>query len=93
VTRGGVPARVTVTMTSRPQVSPQQAASLILDATEARALPRTNTADPLVFEFPNTLAAGNHWLRLRVDGTDSVLLDKSGPAPIFDPTQQILVPP
>jgi hypothetical protein len=93
VARGGVPPRVTVTMASRPQVRPQQAASLILDTMEAVALPRTNAADPLVFEFPNTLAAGNHWVRLRVDGTDSVLLDKSGPAAIFDPTQQIVVPP
>jgi hypothetical protein len=93
VARGGVPPRVTVTMASRPQVRPQQAASLILDTMEAVALPRTNAADPLVFEFPNTLASGNHWVRLRVDGTDSVLLDKSGPAAIFDPTQQIVVPP
>jgi hypothetical protein len=93
VTRGGAPPQVTVTLTSRPQVRPQQRASLILDATEAMALPRINAADPLVFEFADTLAAGNHWLRLRVDGTDSVLLDKSGPAPIFDPTQQITVPP
>jgi hypothetical protein len=93
VTRGGVPPRVTVSMASRPQVRPQQAASLILDTIEAVALPRANAGDPLVFEFPNTLAPGNHWVRLRVDGTDSVLLDKSGPAPIFDPTQQIVVPP
>jgi hypothetical protein len=31
-------------------------------------------------------------VRLRVDGTDSILLDRSGPAPIFDPTQRITVP-
>ena len=35
----------------------------------------------------------SHWVRLRVDGTDSVLLDRTGPAPVFDPTQQITVPP
>ncbi|HXJ01483.1 MAG TPA: DUF4255 domain-containing protein [Micropepsaceae bacterium] len=93
VTRGGVPPSVTVTMASRPQVRPQQSASLVLDTVEALAQPRVAAADPLVFQFSNTLAAGNHWVRLRVDGTDSVLLDKSGPAPIFDPTQQIAVPP
>ena len=49
--------------------------------------------DPLVFEFPDSLAAGSHWVRLRVDGADSVLLDRSGPAPVFDVTQQITVPP
>ena len=28
----------------------------------------------------------------RIDGTDSVLLDRSGPAPVFDASQQITVP-
>jgi hypothetical protein len=92
-TRGGVPPTVTVTMASRPQVRTQQRVSLLLDAVEAVALPRANPADLLVFQFSNTLAGGDHWVRLRVDGADSVLLDKSGPAPIFDPSQQITVPP
>jgi hypothetical protein len=93
VSRGGVPARVTVTLASRPQARPQQRVSFLLDALEAVALPRVNAAAPLVFEFANTVAPGSYWVRLRVDGTDSVLLDKSGPAPIFDPSQQITVPP
>lgn len=93
VVRGGVPARVIVTLASRPRVRPEQSATLILDSTEARALPRASAGDPLVFEFPNTLAAGPRWVRLRVDGTDSVLLDRTGPMPVFDPTQTIPVPP
>jgi Pvc16 N-terminal domain len=92
VARGGAPARVTVTMASRPQVRPEQGASLVLDAVESRASPRAAATDPLVFEFPNSVVAGLHWVRLRVDGADSVLLDRSGPAPVFDPTQQITVP-
>jgi hypothetical protein len=32
-------------------------------------------------------------VRLRVDGADSVLLDRTGPSPVFDVTQQITVPP
>jgi hypothetical protein len=91
-TRGGVPARVTVTLASRPQVRIEQRAILLLDAVEAAALPRAAATDPLVFEFPNSVAAGPHRVRLRVDGTDSVLLDRSGPAPVFDVTQQIPVP-
>jgi hypothetical protein len=55
-------------------------------------LARAAATDPLVFEFPNSIAAGSHWVRLRVDGTDSVLLDRSGPAPAFDLTQRITVP-
>jgi hypothetical protein len=91
--RGGVPVRVTVTLASRPQVRLEQRATLLLDGTEAAARPRAAASDPLVFEFPGSVSPGNHWVRLRVDGTDSVLLDRSGTAPVFDPTQQIAVPP
>jgi hypothetical protein len=92
VTRGGVPPKVTVTLLARPRVRREQRASLLLDSAEANALPRANDAAPLVFEFPDSVAAGPHWVRLRVDGTDSVLLDRSGPAPTFDATQRITVP-
>ncbi len=91
VTRGGVPPRVTVALRARPQVRAEQRAVLALGAREATALPRA-AADPLVFEFPDSLAAGAYRVRLRVDGTDSVLLDRSGPAPVFDPSQQVTVP-
>jgi hypothetical protein len=92
-TRGGAPVRVTITLRSRPQVRLEQRATLLLDGVEAAALPRAVPADPLVFEFPASTPAGAHWVRLRVDGADSVLLDRSGPAPVFDATQQITVPP
>ena len=91
-TRGGTPVRVTITLRSRPQVRLEQRATLLLDGIEAAALPRATPADPLVFEFPASVPAGAHWVRLRVDGADSVLLDRSGPVPVFDVTQQITVP-
>ncbi len=90
--RGGSPTVLTVTLHARPQVRPEQRATLMLDAAEAPALPRTAAADPLVFEFPDSLAAGQHWLRLRVDGADSILVDQTGPVPVFDPTQRLAVP-
>lgn len=93
VTRGGVPPQVTVTMRSRPQVRPEQGAILALDSMTANVQPRTLATDPLVFQFPDSLTAGPHRVRLRVDGADSVLLDRTGPAPVFDATQQITVPP
>jgi len=92
-TRGGVPLRLTIVMASRPQVRPQQSASLVLDSVEASALPRAAATDPLVFSFPNSVAAGPHRVRLRVDGADSILLDRSGPAPVYDVTQQLTAPP
>jgi hypothetical protein len=94
VTRGGPPPpHVTVTLAARPQVRPQQRATLMLDTVESTARTRVNATDPLIFEFPNTIPAGDHWLRLRVDGADSLLIDRSGPAPAFDVTQKITVPP
>jgi hypothetical protein len=92
VVRGGVPPQVTVTIHSRPRVRIGQRATLSLDGVTAEANPRTLAADPLVFVFPNTIPAGNRWVRLRVDGVDSPLVQRSGPAPVFDPTQQLAVP-
>jgi hypothetical protein len=92
IKRGGTPQRVTVTLRARPQVRLPQRATLMLDTAEATAKPRAAAADPLVFEFPDTVAPGAHWLRLRVDGTDSLLLDRSGPAPVFAASQQVTVP-
>jgi hypothetical protein len=93
VTRGGTPSVVTVTINARPQVRATQTATLMLDAAEATAQPRTADTDPLVFEFPDTLASGEHWLRLRVDGVDSLLIDRSKQPPVFDPSQKVTVPP
>lgn len=90
--RGGVPVRVTVTLAARPQVRLEQRASLMLGTAEAAALPRAAAADTLRFEFPDSVAAGPQWLRLRVDGVDSVLLDRAAAAPAFDPAQRVTVP-
>ena len=92
IVRGGTPSRVTVTLRVRPQVRLAQHATLMLGTVEANPQPRTGDADPFVFEFPGTITAGTHWLRLRVDGTDSLLLDRSGLAPVYAPSQQVTVP-
>jgi hypothetical protein len=92
IARGGAPPVVTVTLSSRPRVRVEQRTSLLLDGTEATALVRASASDPLAFEFSNSMTPGPHWLRLRVDGTTSVLLDRTGPAPAFDPSQQVVVP-
>ena len=93
IVRAAAPPRVTVTLFSRPRVRLEQRASLMLGTVEANARPRANVTDPLVFDFPDSLAAGPYFLRLRVDGVDSILLDRSGPNPAFDVTQQTTVPP
>lgn len=90
--RGGVPQTVTVTLHTRPQLRLGQRATLALGNSTAEAEPRMAAVDPLVFVFPGSLVAGNHWLRLRVDGVDSPLVLRSGATPLFDNTQQLAVP-
>ena len=92
IVRGGAPPRVTVTLHCRPQVRPEQAATLALGTSTALAARRSSATAPLVFDFPDALPAGAHWLRLRVDGVDSLLVDRAAPAPRFDPSQQVTVP-
>jgi Pvc16 N-terminal domain len=86
------PARVTVRMFSRPEVRPEQASVLALGTATAVAARRSLATDPLDFEFPDSLAVGLQWLRLRVDGVDSLLVDKSTSPPSFDPSYQVTVP-
>lgn len=92
VVRAGAPPQVTVTLRTRPQVRLGQRAILSLDGASADALPRAAASDPLMFNFPNSTPVGNRWVRLRADGVDSPLVLRSGPAPVFDPTQQLAVP-
>ena len=92
VTRGGVPQVVTVTLHARPQVRLGQRVTLALDSGTAEAATRAAAGDPLVFVFPGTVPSGNRWVRLRVEGVDSPLVMRNGPAPVFDPTQSIAVP-
>jgi len=55
----------------------------------------THPVDPqqptaLAFDVPG-VAAGTYTVRLRVDGADSIPVDFTGPVPVFDPTQQVVV--
>ncbi len=86
------PPRVAVRVFCRPQVRPEQPALLALGSVTAPAARRTQASDPLDFEFPGTLAAGPAWLRLRVDGVDSLLVDKAASPPVFDPAYRVTVP-
>lgn len=91
--RAGAPELVTATLFARPRVRPEQQAVLALGATTAVAARRLLASDALVFSLPGaSVAAGPQWLRLRVDGVDSLLVDKAAQPPRFDPTQQVAVP-
>ena len=82
---------VTLTLVFTPQVRPGQKVSL--NAGGHEALPSNFTAQTgsLDFVFPQ-LAAGPQWLRLRVDGADSVLVNRAVTPPQFDTTQRMSIP-
>lgn len=88
--RGGSGA-VTLTLSFTPQVRPGQKVSL--NAGGHEALPSNFTAQTgsLAFVFPE-LAAGQQWLRLRVDGADSLLVNRALTPPQFDTTQRMSIP-
>jgi hypothetical protein len=92
VARDAVTHRVTVTVGMSPQVRVEQDASLALDTATATAAPRTLPASQLAFDF-DPLPDGPHWVRLRVDGVDSQLIDRSATPPQFLAGQTVTVPP
>jgi hypothetical protein len=85
---------VTLTVTCSPVVWRGQRVTLVVGdleiAAEEIAAEKTNT---LVFISDTThVPPGTPmWVRLRVDGVESILIDRSGVAPVFDPTQQVTV--
>jgi hypothetical protein len=81
---------VTLTLTCRPQVGPDQRASLLLGDREIRAESRTAPTGNLSFNIA-AATSGDYFLRLRVDGVDSLLIDKSATVPVFDPLQKVTI--
>jgi hypothetical protein len=95
VVRDGVTGILTVTVKCSPKVLPLQTAALIVgDVERISTEPRTLPTDTLKFTFPKAVAPppGDYFLRLRIDGVESILIDQSGPVPQFDPTQRKTIP-
>ncbi|HEY1426210.1 MAG TPA: DUF4255 domain-containing protein [Caulobacteraceae bacterium] len=78
-------------VTVAPEVWPEQRASLLLNDNELPADPHAAKTATLSFKTAG-LAAGEYWARLRVDGVDSLLVDRSQTPPFFDPTQKVTLP-
>ena len=79
-----------VTPTCQPQVRPTQRVSLILGDREVIAEP-FNLATPTPSFVFSGLPNGTYWMRLRVDGADSPLIDRSVSPPVFN-APQVAVP-
>jgi hypothetical protein len=91
VTRNATTDAVTVHLLFRPQVWPGQRVSLQVGSREAPAPTITAKTGTIDFVF-SQLESGPQWLRLRVDGVDSVLIDRASTPPRFAVGQQVTVP-
>jgi len=88
--RGG-DGTVTVTVRCRPDVLPVQRVTLVVGESEALAETRAARTNTLTFRF-GQLPAGEFYVRLRVDGVESPLVNRASTPPSFDATQKVTVP-
>jgi hypothetical protein len=78
-------------LTCNPPVLPGQRVVLLLGARSLPADAITQSSDSLTFAAMG-VTAGNYRLRLRVDGVDSLLIDRSDERhPKFDESQQVVI--
>lgn len=72
----------TVTLTIRPQIRPHQRTSLVVGGREVLAQDHPSQMATLTFVIENA-PVGSHLLRVRVDGIDSLIVDRSVTPPVF----------
>jgi hypothetical protein len=80
----------TINLTCRPEVLPEQQVLLLVGDRQVAPEPFPNRTAALSFVVHGA-QAGSFRLRLRIDGVDSLLIDRSGVRPIFDETQKVTI--
>jgi hypothetical protein len=80
----------TVTLTVAPEVRPSQKASLLLGGREVPADAHTAQTASLDFTIVDA-PPGDHLVRVRVDGVDSQVIDRTVSPPAFDTTQLVTI--
>ena len=90
VTRSGN--TVTISLTCAPSILPSQEVSLIVGEQELFLAARTDPADSLAFTS-GSIPGGTYYYRLRVDGVESRLIDRSVQPPKFFDNQKVVIPP
>ncbi len=81
---------VTLDLTISPEVRPEQRAALLLADREVVAQPHTAQVNQLTFVIRGA-AVGDYFVRVRVDGSDSLLVQRNRTPPQYDPTQRVTV--
>jgi Pvc16 N-terminal domain len=72
----------TIKLTATPRVRPEQRVALLVGDQEVPSDDRTTTTNQLTFSM-KPAQPGTYFVRLRVDGVDSQLVDRSKPTPVF----------
>ncbi|CCG04037.1 DUF4255 domain-containing protein [Blastococcus saxobsidens] len=88
VTRDGQ-GDATITVTCAPPVEPDQTAALILGSRETPAEGHATTTGSLTFVVRDA-PVGTHLARLRVDGVESIVVDRNAIPPAFLPLQVVI---
>jgi len=81
----------TITITVTPQVWPEQKAFLLLGSLQIPAQPHPNKTDTLTFII-QAAPKGTFFIRLRVDGADSHLIQLVNNKLQFNPALQVIIP-
>jgi Pvc16 N-terminal domain len=81
---------VMLTLVCSPQVRPEQRVALLLGDREILAQPRTTPTDRLEFRIAG-VTTGEYFVRLRIDGVDSLLVDRTVTPPVFDQNQKVTI--
>lgn len=80
----------TMNLICTPEVRPEQRAALLLGNQEIVAQPHPTQTNSLTFVV-RAATPGSYFARLRVDGADSLLVDRGTTTPGFDPNQQVTI--
>ena len=91
VVRDATTRNVTVTLDVRPELRPAQDARLTLGGHTAAVEPHPAQTGTVSFELGD-VPPGPQWVRLTVDGVESLLVDRAAEPPEFDATQSLTVP-
>jgi hypothetical protein len=88
VQRLGLDKTATIPVTFRPEIRPAQRASLLWGDLEIPAPAHATQTDSLSFVLPHA-PLGKRFVRLRIDGVDSLLIDFTADPPVFDPARML----
>lgn len=80
----------TITLTFSPEIRPNQRASLLLGDREILANDHPVQTGTLVFKVENAPSGPCH-IRLRIDGVDSLLVDRNATPPAYDSAMKVVI--